>query len=222
MTEKILIKNCDVLQFVSEHPQVLLKQDILISGQVIQAIHPTQPEVPDDVMIIDGLGMLAIPGLINTHTHVPMVLFRNAGPDLNADDWFNKIIFPLEANLTVEDVYWGAQLGILEMIESGVTTFADHYFFMDAVAEAVEKAGVRANLGWAVFEHEGLAKLEETAAFVSRWQGRADGRITTWMAPHSPYLCGPEFLRRSASFARELKVGIHIHVAERGVSGIAG
>lgn len=214
MIKKTLIKNCDVLQFVGEQPQVLLKQDILISDKVIQAIYPTRPEFPDDGMMIDGQGMLAIPGLINTHAHVPMVLFRNAGPDLNADDWFNKIIFPLEANLTVEDVYWGAQLGIMEMIESGVTTFADHYFFMDAVAQAVEKAGVRANLGWAVFEHEGLAKLEETAAFVSRWQGRADGRIITWMAPHSPYLCGPEFLRRSASFAQELKVGIHIHVAE--------
>jgi len=155
-----------------------------------------------------------VPGMVNTHAHVPMVLFRNAGPDVNENDWFNKVIFPLEANLTPEDIYWGAMLGMAEMIEAGITCVADHYFEMDMVAQAVEKAGTRANLGWAVFGHQGHSQLDETIRFVDRWQGKANGRITTWLAPHSPYLCDPEFLARCAKEAARLGVGNHIHVAE--------
>jgi 5-methylthioadenosine/S-adenosylhomocysteine deaminase len=100
------------------------------------------------------------------------------------------------------------------MIQSGVTTFADHYFFCDGIAAAVKETGVRANIGWAVFGHEGDAKLDQTVAFVKRWQGGAGSRITTWLAPHSPYLCDSDFLRLTAARARELNVGIHIHCSE--------
>ena len=214
MAKKILIKNCTVLTFDETKPKFLSNRDILIQGHLISSIALTGSFENEDVNQIDADGMLAIPGMINTHAHVPMVLFRNAGPDLNANDWFNKIIFPLEANLTPEDVYWGAQLGIAEMIEAGITCVADHYFYMDSVAQAVEQSGMRANLVWAVFGHEGTQKLEETLAFVERWQGKADGRITTWLGPHSPYLCDPDFLARCASEAENLGVGTHIHVSE--------
>ena len=163
---------------------------------------------------IDADGMLAIPGMINTHAHVPMVLFRGAAEDVPLTAWFNDYIFPMESNLTPEDVYWGALLGITEMIEAGMTYVADHYFFMDEVAEAVKKGGIRANLAWAVFEHQGLGQLKKTSEFVSRWQGKADGRIKTWLGPHSPYLCGPEFLQKCAQIADDLDVGVHLHVAE--------
>jgi 5-methylthioadenosine/S-adenosylhomocysteine deaminase len=214
MALKTLIKNCTVLTFDEYKPKFLSNRDILIQGQTISAVEQTASIDNEDVNLIDASGMLAIPGMINTHAHVPMVLFRNAGPDLNANDWFNKIIFPLEANLTPEDVYWGAQLGIAEMIEAGITCVADHYFYMDSVARAVEQSGIRANLVWAVFGHEGIQKLEETLAFVARWQGKADGRITTWLGPHSPYLCDPDFLSRCALKAESLGVGTHIHVSE--------
>ena len=214
MEKKTLVKNCTVLAFDDNKPQFLSNMDILIEGQKISAVKPTVSIDHKDVDLIDASGMLAIPGMINTHAHVPMVLFRNAGPDLNANDWFNKIIFPLEANLTPEDVYWGAQLGIAEMIEAGITCVADHYFYMDSVARAIEQSGMRANLVWAVFGHEGTQKLEETIAFVECWQGKADGRITTWLGPHSPYLCDPNFLSRCASEAKNLGIGTHIHVSE--------
>jgi 5-methylthioadenosine/S-adenosylhomocysteine deaminase len=105
-------------------------------------------------------------------------------------------------------------LGMAEMIAAGITCVADHYFEMDMVAQAVELAGIRANLGWAVFGHQGYSQLDETIRFVERWQGKADGRITTWLAPHSPYLCDPDFLTRCAKEAAQLGVGNHIHVAE--------
>jgi 5-methylthioadenosine/S-adenosylhomocysteine deaminase len=85
---------------------------------------------------------------------------------------------------------------------------------MDSVAHAIEQSGIRANLVWAVFGHEGYQKLEETLSFITRWQGKADGRITTWIGPHSPYLCDPDFLSRCASEAESLGIGSHIHVSE--------
>ena len=211
---KLIIRNCEVMTFEDQVPRFLAGQDILIEGNQIIAIQPTAALAPSDYQVIDAAGMLAVPGMVNTHAHVPMVLFRNAGPDVNENDWFNKVIFPLEANLTPEDVYWGAMLGLAEMIAAGITCVADHYFEMDMVAQAVEKAGIRANLGWAVFGHQGYAQLDETIRFVERWQGKADGRITTWLAPHSPYLCDPDFLTRCAKEAARLGVGNHIHVAE--------
>ena len=211
---KLIISNCEVMTFEGREPCFLPAQDILIEGNQITAIQPTSPLAQSDYQVINAAGMLAVPGMVNTHAHVPMVLFRNAGPDVNENDWFNKVIFPLEANLTPEDIYWGAMLGLAEMIEAGITCVADHYFEMHMVAQAVEKAGTRANLGWAVFGHQGYDQLEETIRFVERWQGKSDGRITTWLAPHSPYLCDPEFLSRCAREAARMGVGNHIHVAE--------
>jgi 5-methylthioadenosine/S-adenosylhomocysteine deaminase len=111
-------------------------------------------------------------------------------------------------------VYWGALLGLLEMIEGGITTVADHYFHMDRVARAVEEAGTRAHLGQAVFSSRGREALAEAAAFAERWKGGAEGRITTCMAPHAPYTCDDGFLRASVEHATQLGIGIHIHAAE--------
>jgi 5-methylthioadenosine/S-adenosylhomocysteine deaminase len=123
-------------------------------------------------------------------------------------------MWPLEANLTADDVYWGMQLGMAEMIEAGVTAVADHYFHMDRAAEAVERAGTRAALGWAVFGDQGSAGVERTASFARDYDGAAGGRITTWLAPHAPYTCDDAFLASVAQEAERLDLGIHIHVAE--------
>lgn len=211
----LLIRGADVLTLVNGTPQVALQQDIFIHGRTIEKVAPagslTAAGYPE---VLDAQGLLAIPGLLNTHAHVPMVLFRGLVEDVSIESWFNDYIFPMESNLTPEDVYWGALLGLAESIQAGVTCVADHYFYMDQVAEAVRDAGMRANLVWAVFGHEGPEKLEATVDFVKRWQGEADGRITTWLGPHAPYTTGPEFLKLCARRAKELEVGIHIHVSE--------
>ena len=160
-------------------------------------------------------GQLLIPGLINTHAHVPMVLFRGLAEDVSVESWFNEYIWPLENNLTEEDVYWGTMLALVEMIEGGVTTVADHYFHMDRVAQAVEQVGTRALLGSAVFGSLGMEGLAASAEFAQRWNNQADGRITTIIAPHAPYTCDDDFLRASADTAAQLNMGIHIHAAER-------
>ncbi|MCK5377290.1 MAG: amidohydrolase, partial [Acidobacteria bacterium] len=159
-------------------------------------------------------GLLAMPGLINTHAHVPMGIFRGLAEDVDIATWFNEYLWPLESNLGADDVFWGMQLGLAEMIESGVTAVADHYFHMDRAAEAVEKAGTRAALGWAVFGDQGREGVERTASFAEEYSGAANGRITTWLAPHAPYTCDEAFLRSVAKEAERLGLGIHIHAAE--------
>jgi 5-methylthioadenosine/S-adenosylhomocysteine deaminase len=212
----LLIQDCHVLVFEeANQPAIRRHHDIRIDGGTITAIEPTGSAPAEAAReIIPANGLLALPGLINTHAHVPMVLFRGLAEDVTIDRWFNEFIWPLESNLTEEDVYWGMLLGLVEMIEAGVTTVADHYFFMDQAARAVQEAGTRAALGWAVFGSQGYAALDATAAFVERWHGEADGRITAWMAPHAPYTCDDELLQAAVAHARRLGVGIHIHAAE--------
>ena len=211
-----IITNCDALVPAVDGGVTIRKAcDIFIRNGRIESIQDTTDHAPDAAaLIIDARGMLAMPGLINTHAHAPMVIFRGLAEDVSIERWFNEFMWPLESNLQEEDVYWGMQLALVEMIESGVTTVADHYFFMDQAALAVQEAGTRAALGWAVFGDGGYDALESTAEFAARWQGKADGRLTTWMAPHAPYTCDDDFLRTAVEYAQSLGTGIHIHASE--------
>jgi len=212
----LIIRNCHALIFDdADRPEIRRNHDIIIDDGKIISLHPSRDNDTGQAHeIIDAHEMLAMPGLINTHAHVPMVIFRGLAEDVSIERWFNEFMWPLESNLTEDDVYWGMLLGLVEMIESGVTTVADHYFFMDRAAEAVTQIGSRAALGWAVFGDRGYDALAETAAFVERWQGQAEGLLTTWMAPHAPYTCDDDFLRATVAHARQLGAGIHIHAAE--------
>jgi len=216
MSRILLIANAHVLTFDAQaNVEILRNHDILIHGREIAAILPTDPTRRGAVdEVIDAHEQLAAPGLINCHAHVPMVLFRGLAEDVAVHRWFNDFIWPVESNLTPEDVYWGMLLGLVEMIEAGVTTVADHYFYMDEAVRAVNEAGTRALLGWAVFGSLGYEALDATADWVARHQGAADGRITTWMAPHAPYTCDDDYLRAAVAHARRLGVGIHLHAAE--------
>jgi 5-methylthioadenosine/S-adenosylhomocysteine deaminase len=211
----LLIQGVDVLQCDTGCCGVLRDQDILIYGNRISKIRPSDSSSTDEArQTIPGAGLLAMPGLINTHAHVPMSIFRGLAEDVDLITWLNQRIWPLEQHLTADDVYWGMQLGLAEMIESGVTAVADHYFHMDRAAEAVEEAGTRAALGWAVFGAQGRAGIERTASFAEEYNGAACGRITTWLAPHAPYTCDDTFLTAVAQEAERLDLGIHIHAAE--------
>lgn len=211
----LLISGCDVLVRKDGGHVVEEDRDIAVTGNSISAIEKAgRIDRGQTREFIDVTGQLAIPGLINCHAHVPMVLFRGLAEDVPLESWFNDYIWPLEVNLEAEDVYWGMLLGLAEMIQSGVTTVADHYFFCDEMAQAVDEAGTRANIVWAMFGAEGQAKIDETSEFVKRWQGGAGGRIATWLGPHSPYTCDEAFLRASAERAKELGVGIHTHCSE--------
>ena len=191
----IRIRDVSILQCDAGECRVLGNHDLSIRGNRIAAVEPSGPTEPrSDETILDGVGMIAVPGLINTHAHVPMGIFRGLAEDVDIETWFNEYMWPLEANLTADDVFWGMQLGLAEMIAAGVTSVADHYFHMDRAAEAVDRAGTRAALGWAVFGDQGTDGVRRTASFAEEYDGFASGRVSTWLAPHAPYTCDNGFL----------------------------
>lgn len=166
--------------------------------------------------VIDGRGKLAMPGLVNTHTHAAMTLLRGVAEDLPIKEWLETKVFPLEDKLDGEAVNWGTKLAALEMIRTGTTTFADFYFFMEDAARAVEESGLRACLsrGLTDIAGGGEQRLSEARALFRNWHGQADGRITTALAPHAPYTCSPAFLEQVVEAAHQMDVGIFTHIDE--------
>ena len=208
---RILLQNADVLLAAGKVKQA----SIAIEGTKIKTIG----DVPDNWQadrIIDCTDMLAIPGLINAHTHAAMTLFRSYADDMLLMDWLKNKIWPAEANLTDEDVYWGTLLAIAEMLRSGTTSFADMYFFMSEAARAVEDSGIRAVLsrGMAGVAPTAEQALKESEVFYKEWHNGADGRITVMLGPHAPYTCPPAYLRRVVDLAGRLGAEIHIHLSE--------
>lgn len=216
----LLVRHADILTLDDAGSEYRDAEIAVREGKIL-TLGPAPLALPPDFApaeTLDLAGHLVMPGLVNAHTHAPMVLLRSACDDLPIARWFNEGAWVLESGLTPADITWGALLAVAEMVRGGTTIFADHYFAMDAVAEAAATAGVRALLAWAVFglgeEAEALADLERTEAFVRQWHGAADGRIRTCLGPHSPYLCPEPYLRRIAERAARLGTGVHLHVAE--------
>lgn len=177
-------------------------------------------DVPEDFRpgkVIDGTDHLAIPGFVNAHTHTSMTLLRSYADDMALMDWLNNEVWPAEAKMTSDDIYWGAMLAMLEMIRTGTTTFADMYGpWMERVAEAAMDAGLRGVLSRGIIgvAPDGEQKLEENAELYRNFHGAADGRITVMFGPHAPYTCPPAFLKKVAAKAQELDAEIHIHMHE--------
>src|SRR5919198_4045913 len=169
--------------------------------------------------IIDCQGKVLMPGLINAHTHVPMTLLRGLADDLRLDVWLMGYMMPVEREfVSPEFVRLGTRLGCAEMIRSGVTCFADMYYFEDAVAEATAEAGMRALCGQTVlrFPTPDAPSYEDSLArardFIERWRGHP--LIVPAPAPHAPYTCTPDILRSCAELAAEFDVPLHTHLAE--------
>ncbi|MBX3279147.1 MAG: amidohydrolase [Acidobacteria bacterium] len=168
---------------------------------------------------IDAHGKAILPGLINTHTHAPMVLFRGISDDLDLQEWLTKYIFPAEArNVTREFVVAGTRLALAEMILGGTTTYVDMYYFEDAIAEETKQAGMRAVLGETVLDFPvpdnktwGDA-MTYTEAFLLRWKN--DPLITPAVAPHAPYTVNADHLKQAQALAERHDVPVVIHIAE--------
>lgn len=211
----ILIENGSIIT-MNENNRVMEKAYLVIEDDIITSIGMGQPPVGSYEKRIDATNHLVLPGFINTHTHAAMTLLRGYADDLPLMEWLETKIWPLEDKLCAEDVYWGSMLAIVEMIKSGTTCFSDMYFFMDQTARAVEETGIRAVLARGMVGVGPMADmaLEESRALVNEWSGRGQGRISFMLGPHAPYTCPPDYLQKVMQLADELKVGLHIHIAE--------
>ena len=219
--------------------------DLVVRHGTVVAVDPAHRVIPDGAVAVEGgriaavgpardvetafrgretldaKGGLVIPGLINAHTHAPMVLFRGVADDLRLMDWLTRFIFPAEArNVTAPFVKAATRLAALEMIRSGTTTFVDMYYFEDQVAEVAKEAGLRGVLGETFIEVPGGAPdnktIADTAAyterFLKRWAG--DPLVTAAVAPHSTYLCSPDTLKVSREVADRYRAPLLIHLSE--------
>jgi len=196
---------------------------VIVKGDSIVALGEGLPHMPNGPIFtkqtIEAKGALVLPGFINGHTHAAMTLLRGLHDDVTLDDWLRKYIFPAEAkNVTEDFVRWGTRLAAAEQIRSGITTFADMYYFEDAVAEETKAAGMRGVLGETFLDFPApdnktnAAMLDYTEKFLKRWQG--DPLIHAAAAPHSIYTCSKKTLQDSAALARKYHAPILIHVAE--------
>ena len=216
----LLITNATIVTMDGER-RIIEHGQIAVRGDSIYAIGDNSlfPKGVQAKQIIDAKGALVLPGFINGHTHVPMTLLRGLHDDVTLDDWLRKYIFPAEAkNVTEDFVRWGTRLAAAEQIRSGITTFADMYYFEDAVAEETKAAGMRGVVGETFIDFPApdnktnAAMLEYTEKFLKRWLG--DPLIHAAVAPHSIYTCSQKTLQDSAALARKYHAPILIHVAE--------
>lgn len=197
--------------------------DITIHENIIQSIEPTvqnvTPNADADTTVIDGSRLVAFPPLVNTHTHSAMTLFRSYGTDLPLERWLNEKIWPAEAHLTPEDIYWGSKLACIEMVKSGTACFNDMYFHYEETARAVEEIGLRATLSYTCFDHfdpkqaEDLKRShEDYAHYVAN---RPYSPLIQWaVAPHAVYTVSGDSLKWIAQFAAHHDMRYHIHAAE--------
>ncbi|ACL76509.1 amidohydrolase [Ruminiclostridium cellulolyticum] len=215
----ILIKNTELI--TNDESKPLIKDGYIgIKDGCIDFISDSLPENVKAREVIDGKNKIAMPGLVNAHSHSAMTLMRNYADDIALEKWLFDNIFPVEAKLTDKDVYWGTMLGISEMLKSGITAFADMYMFMDEVARAVTETGIKANLCKSpvqFFEDGQLKRLDKsqgTIDYYNSYHNSANGRIKVFVEIHSVYMFNENTLRNAAQLAKQLNTGIHIHLLE--------
>lgn len=198
-----------------EHGAIAINDTMIVAvdtaGQITQQYSASK--------IINGEGKVAFPGLINTHTHAAMVYFRGLADDLPLKVWLEKHIWPAEAKwLSPAFVSDAVELACLEMLKSGITAYADMYFYGDAVARATKKIGMRAVVGAGVVDFPSATGnnaddyLANAERFIKKWKG--DELIVPSIADHSAYACCPETLKKSKVLADSHDVMLQIHLSE--------
>ncbi|HXV63475.1 MAG TPA: amidohydrolase [Vicinamibacteria bacterium] len=199
--------------------RVLEDGALVIDGSRIVSVLASGVPVPEAKERIDASGMLVVPGLVNTHGHVPMSLLRGLADDMKLMEWLNDFIFPAEArNVDEEFCYWGTLLSAIEMARSGTTTFTDMYYFEETIAKAVDEAGLRAVLGQTIigFPAPDFETTEEalraTEAFVVKWKDHP--RVVPSVAPHALYTTDIEVVVRARELSRRYQVPFQLHAHE--------
>lgn len=215
-TKRFSLINCCILTMDAEdtyYPD----GTIVIEGNSIVDIGPKdQVTVCDEV--IDMKGRIVLPGFVNTHTHSPSPLFRGLGDDLSLMDWLNNRIWPMEKHLSPETAYSGTALTCLEFLESGITSYADQYFFSTSIAEAAQRSGLRAFIAPTVFagpSPETVDTIQSAVDFIEKYEGRQEETLVyPCVGPHAAYSCDDSTLKQVVEIADKHDLIIHTHISE--------
>ena len=208
----ILIENVKILTMADG--EVIKNGNIYIENEKIKKITSDKIDFSYDKKI-DGKNYLAMPGFVNSHTHVGMSLFRNFSDDVDLMTWLNEKIWPLEYKLIEEDVYWASLLSHAEMIMTGTTSFADMYYFEDQTIKALEKSKMRAQISRGLtLEDEDYTKIKENIDLFKKYENSQDGRINIAFGPHAVYTTDKNYLKEINKYAKKYKMPIHIHLSE--------
>ena len=211
----MLIKNGNVIIFENDDVKVK-KADIKIKGNIIKRISENI-QLEEGEKIIDATNKIVMPGLINTHAHIAMSIFRGTFEGCDLYTWLNEKIWPVEAKLTKEDVYNASMLSIVEMISTGTTTVNDHYFFSDEIRKALTESGMRAAITRVLMDSDGKEASENRLKeFVSLYESRDNNNklISYSVAPHSLYTCSGEVLKKARELALQYDLPVHVHFLE--------
>ncbi|NYZ76972.1 amidohydrolase, partial [Candidatus Micrarchaeota archaeon] len=211
----ILIKNAKIV--TQNDDRKIVHGDILIKDNRIEEVGGDIREKADET--IDAKGKVAIPGLVNSHTHIAMGLLRGYGEDLSLHEWLEQKIWPAEAKLTKNDIRWGSLLGMLECIRSGVTAFNEMYIHhVEETVHAAQEAGIRVSIPRAMFDlmpgRETKKELADASAFIRLLKEKKDHLAYPIVSCHAPYTCSEELLIKAKELANREKLKFHIHLSE--------
>ena len=211
----MLIKNGNVIIFENDDVKVK-KVDIKIKDNIIDEIADTiEPE--NNEKVIDAKNKVVMPGLINTHAHIAMSIFRGTFEGVNLYTWLNEKIWPREALLTEDDVYKASLLSILEMVSTGTTCINDHYFMSKSIRKALEESKMRAMITRVLMDNDGEdASNNRIAEFEELYESRdkSNELIMYSVSPHGLYTCSDKVLEKSRDLAIKYNLPIHIHFLE--------
>ena len=207
---KLLLKNTRLLDMVGDFPEIKEK-DILIEGnKIVEISDKINTEVEK---VIDCNKNIVMPGLINTHTHLAMSIFKGYKDDRCLMDWLNNAIWPVEDKFVEEDFYWNSYASCLELLRTGTTTCNDMYFGMRNVVKAIEDVGIRAVVSWCITDNSIGNKPEETIEYSQKYNNQ-NSKIKVYTSFHAPYTCNPDTIKLVVELAKKLNTGIHIHLSE--------
>lgn len=210
---KILIKNADLISMDSKREKIEKGMDILIEDEKISKIDKDIEEKTDKV--IEATGKVVMPGLINTHSHVPMSIFRETVDGYITQDWLEQKIWPMEDKLTKDDIYYASLLSFIEMIKTGTTTINDMYFMTEDIIKAAKEAKIRLQTTRTLMDlaGDGATRIEELESLLNKYQEK-ESNISFNIGIHGFYTSNDTYIPKCVALAKKYNLPIHIHFCE--------
>lgn len=210
---KILIKNCNLISVEAERKRIEKNIDILIEEDKISKIGYKLEENVDK--IIDATNKIVMPGLINTHSHIPMSIFKENLDGYSLQEWLTQKIWPAEEKLTDEDIYEASKKSFKEMISTGTTTIVDMYFMQENIIKAAEETGVRIELTRTLMDSDGRGeqKLQELEELLKKYQNKKEN-ITINVGAHALYTCSEKYVKKAIELAQKYDANFQMHFCE--------